>query len=90
MRKQGRFIEFSVFSDTVTTDWSVIGDGKELDMYGVQLSGKRFPDAIELLHTGALRSDGVVTHLFSISEWQKAFETASDAKQSVKVGIIFD
>lgn len=29
-RKAGRFVEFSVFKDKTTLDWSLIGDTKEL------------------------------------------------------------
>lgn len=37
IRKLGRFVEFSVFGAPTTLDWSVIGDGKELDVLGSQL-----------------------------------------------------
>ena len=34
IRKRGRFVEFSVFGQDVTVDWSIISDRKELDLYG--------------------------------------------------------
>ncbi len=37
LRKLGRFVEFSVFNDEATVDWSIIGDRKELDVLGSHL-----------------------------------------------------
>mgnify|MGYP000579823127 CR=1 FL=1 len=54
IRKAGRFVEFSLFLEPVTCDWSVIGDGKELDMYGVSLSHGCFPETIRGLCSGEL------------------------------------
>ena len=34
IRKLGRFVEFSVFGQPATIDWSIIGDRKELDVLG--------------------------------------------------------
>ena len=43
IRKLGRFVEFSVFGSETTVDWSIIGDGKELDVLGAHLSPYCFP-----------------------------------------------
>ena len=37
IRKLGRFVEFSVFGQPATIDWSIIGDRKELDVLGSHL-----------------------------------------------------
>ncbi|WP_293910512.1 hypothetical protein [Deinococcus sp.] len=37
IRKLGCFVEFSVFGQDVTVDWSIIGDRKELDVLGAHL-----------------------------------------------------
>ena len=37
IRKLGRFVEFSVFGEPTTVDWSIIGDRKELDLLGSHL-----------------------------------------------------
>ena len=38
IRKLGRFVEFSVYNDPVTVDWSIIGDRKELDLQELTLA----------------------------------------------------
>lgn len=76
IRKQGTFVEFSVFNEDVTVDWSVIGDGKELTIKGVSLSPDCYDSVIEWIGSGKLPTDGVVTHKFSLDEWEKAFKIA--------------
>src|SRR5690606_8762847 len=77
IRKLGRFVEFSVFSQPTLLDWSIIGDRKELDVLGSHLSPYRYPFVIENIASGKLKTDGVVSKTFSIEEWEKAFEYAS-------------
>lgn len=88
--KGGRFIEFSLFLEPVTCDWSVIGDGKELNMYGVSLSQGCFPETIRGLYTGELKSEGVVSHQFSLENYEAAFEQSGSGTGSVKVAFVFE
>lgn len=88
--KGGRFIEFSLFLEPVTCDWSVIGDGKELDMYGVSLSYGCFPDTIEGLCSKVLKSEGVVSHKFPLCDYEKAFEQSGKGTDSIKVVFTFE
>jgi erythritol/L-threitol dehydrogenase len=37
LRKLGTFIQYSVFKDPVSVDWSIISDDKELDVKGAHL-----------------------------------------------------
>lgn len=37
IRKAGNFVEFSVMARETTTDWTIIGDSKELNIYGAHL-----------------------------------------------------
>lgn len=90
IRKAGKFIEFSLFLEPVTCDWSVIGDGKELDMYGVSLSYGCFPETIRGLYTGELKSEGVVSHKFALEDYEAAFEQSARGTGSVKVAFIFE
>jgi len=89
IRKLGRFIEFSVFSEPTTVDWSIIGDRKELDLLGAHLSPYCFPFVIENIANGNLKTEGVVTSTFPIEEWEKAFEHASGKYGDMKVAIRF-
>lgn len=90
IRKAGKFIEFSLFLEPVTCDWSVIGDGKELDMYGVSLSYKCFPKVIEGLESGMLKSEGVVTHTYQLKDYEQAFEQSGNGVDSIKVAFTFE
>ena len=86
LRKQGTFVEFSVFKDEASIDWSVIGDGKELTIKGVSLSPYCYETVIEWIGSGKLPTEGVVTHKFGLDEWEKAFETAeTGAGGAIKV-----
>lgn len=87
IRKLGRFVEFSVFGAPTTLDWSIIGDRKELDVLGSHLSPYCFPFVIENIHNGKLNTNGVVSTMFPIDEWEKAFDYASGKYGDLKVAI---
>ena len=89
IRKLGRFVEFSVFGQETTLDWTIIGDRKELDVLGSHLSPYCYPFVIENIMSGKLKTDGVVTRKFSIAEWEKAFDYASGKYGDFKVAITF-
>ena len=89
IRKLGRFVEFSVFGAPTTVDWSIIGDRKELDICGAHLSPYCFPFVIENIANGNLKTDGVVSSMFPIEEWEKAFEYATGKYGDFKVAITF-
>ncbi len=89
IRKMGRFVEFSVFKDPVTVDWSIISDRKELDLLGAHLSPYCYPSVIKWIQDGSMPTDGVVTHQFGLDDWEKAFELATTgADNSIKVAIV--
>lgn len=87
--KQGRFVEFSVFSGPSTVDWSVIGDEKELDVLGVHLSPWCFDFVIEKIVAGELKTEGVVSKTFPLEKWEEAFECASGRHGDFKVAFVF-
>ena len=82
IKKGGHFVEFSVFMDETTLNWSILGDHKELDLYGVSLSPGCFPEVIEGLYSGKLKSKGVVTHTFALSDYQEALKTSANGKDA--------
>lgn len=89
IRKMGRFVEFSVFGEPVTVDWSIIGDRKELDILGAHLSPYNYPWVIKWINDGTMPTDGVVTHTFRLDEWEKAFHIAKTGEDNaLKVAII--
>ena len=85
IRKNGRFVEFSLFNDPVTCNWSVIGDGKELDIYGSSLSPGCFPAVIDGIHSGRLNTKGIVTHSFRLEDFKAAFDLCMDGRENIKV-----
>lgn len=89
IRKLGRFVEFSVFAQATTLDWSIIGDRKELDVLGAHLSPYCFPFVIENIANGNLKTEGVVSRLFSLEDWQEAFEYAAGKHGDFKVAFQF-
>jgi L-iditol 2-dehydrogenase len=89
IRKLGRFVEFSVFGSATTVDWSIIGDRKELDLLGAHLSPYAYPFVIENIHKGTLKTAGVVSSIFSLDEWEKAFDYATGKYGDFKVAFKF-
>jgi L-iditol 2-dehydrogenase len=89
LRKHGRFVEFSVFSQETSVDWSIIGDRKELDITGSHISGLYgYPVAIDFLERNIIKVDEIVTHTFPLKGWQEAFTLAEKGEESVKVVLI--
>ena len=84
LRKLGRFVEFSVFGAPATVDWSIIGDRKELDIRGAHLGPYCYPIAIDLLARGLVTSRGIVTHDFTLDQWDDAIAVAN-SPESIKV-----
>ena len=89
IRKLGRFVEFSVFGAATTVDWSVIGDGKELDILGAHLSPYCFEYVIRHIANGDLKTDGVVSSLYKIEQWEEAFDKATGKDGDFKVAFTF-
>ncbi len=89
IRKLGRFVEFSVFAEPATVDWSIIGDRKELDVLGAHLSPYAYPFVIENIMNRKLKTEGIVSSIFSLEEWEKGFEYATGKYGDLKVAFVF-
>lgn len=88
IRKLGRFVEFSVFKDPVTVDWSIISDRKELDVLGSHLGPYCYPIVIDGIASGQLPTEGIVTHKLPLEEFEKGFEMVKEGKNSLKVVLV--
>ncbi|KQS14599.1 iditol 2-dehydrogenase [Curtobacterium sp. Leaf183] len=89
LRKLGTFVEYSVFKDAVSVDWSIISDDKELDVRGAHLGPHTWPAAIKLLEAETLPMDEICTHQFPLERFQDALDLVGDSSGgSVKVSII--
>lgn len=85
IRKMGTFVEFSVFKDLVTVDWSIISDRKELNLLGGHLSPYCYKTVINWIGKGTLSTDGVVTHMLPLEQWESGFDLVSSGSESIKV-----
>jgi threonine dehydrogenase-like Zn-dependent dehydrogenase len=88
LRKQGTFVEYSVFKDDVSTDWSVISDDKELDVLGAHLGPYCWPAAIAMIESGRLPMDRICTHQLPLTEFEEGLELVRDGSTSIKVSLI--
>jgi threonine dehydrogenase-like Zn-dependent dehydrogenase len=85
VRKLATFVEFSVFKDNVTVDWSIIGDAKELNLHGAHLSPHTYPTAIRMIEQKLLPLDEIVTHRLKLTDFQQGIDMVVNGLTSVKV-----
>lgn len=88
IRKLGRYVEFSVYNDATTVDWSIIGDRKELDLRGAHLSPNAYQSAIRFVHKGQIKPEKVITHEIPLGDFKKGFEMVEKGEESIKVVLI--
>lgn len=83
--KLGTFVEFSVMREPVTTDWTIIGDTKELNIHGAHLGPGCYPVAIDMIRKGLLPMDRIVTHRLPLQRFQKGIDLVAEGERSIKV-----
>jgi L-iditol 2-dehydrogenase len=88
VRNMGRYVQFGVFAKDVTADWNIIGDTKEIAIFGSHLSGHCYGAVIKGMIDGTIQTDGVVTHSFPLEQWKAAFETAEKDPSAIKVMLV--
>ena len=88
LRKRGRFVEYSVFRENVSVDWSIISDDKALDVLGAHLGPNCWPKAIQLIESGKLPMDRIVTHQLPLTDFKKGLDLVHDGTVSVKVALL--
>jgi threonine dehydrogenase-like Zn-dependent dehydrogenase len=88
LRKMGTFVEYGVFRDPVTVDWTIIGDTKALDIRGAHLGAHCWPAAIRLLESKELPMARIVTHELPLDRFGEGFELVSNGRESIKVVLI--
>jgi len=85
LRKAGTFVEFSVMREPVTTDWTVIGDTKELDIRGAHLGPNCYPAVIQSLASGAVDGSVFISHELRLEEYVQGIEIVHAGRDSLKV-----
>ncbi len=88
LRRLGTFVEFSVHSGPVSVDWSVIGDVKELNIYGSHLGPYCYPLAIEYLKNGTIKAAELITHSLPLERFAEGLDIAARAEESIKVVLV--
>jgi threonine dehydrogenase-like Zn-dependent dehydrogenase len=88
LRKLGTFVEYSVFKDDVTVDWSIISDDKELDVRGAHLGPHCWPAAIAMIESGRLPMDRICTHQLPVSDFKEGLDLVADGRSSIKVTLM--
>ncbi len=89
IRKGGRYVEYSVFSEEVTADWSMIGDGKEVEIRGGHLSPMGcYTSAIRFLHSGKMQASKMITHRLPLEQWLDGFKLVEKGVESIKVLLV--
>jgi threonine dehydrogenase-like Zn-dependent dehydrogenase len=88
LRKLGTFVEYSVFKDDVTVDWSIISDDKELNVLGAHLGPHCWPAAIRMIESGRLPMDRICTHQLPLERFQEGLELVAEGTKSIKVSLV--
>lgn len=88
VRKLGTFVEFSVMREPVTTDWTIIGDTKELNIHGAHLGPYCYPVAMDMIAKGLLPMDQIITHRLPLSSFQAGIDLVEAGDRSIKVTLV--
>lgn len=88
VRNMGKYVQFGVFSKDVTADWNIIGDTKHMDILGSHLSGHCYEAVIKGIMDGTLKTNGIVSHKYPLTEWEEAFAVAEKDPDAFKVALI--
>jgi L-iditol 2-dehydrogenase len=81
-------VQFGFFAEDITEDWKIIGDTKEMDILGAHLSGFCYEPVIKGITDGSIKTNGVVSHIYKLDDWEQAFETAANDPDAIKVVLI--
>ena len=81
-------MQFGVFAKDVTADWNVIGDTKHMDVVGSHLSGHCYNAVIKGMVNGTMKTNGILSHRFALTDWEKAFEVTEKDPAAFKVALI--
>ena len=76
IRKLGTFVEFSVFNEPATVNWTIIGDSKELTIHGSHLGPHCYPKAIAALADGRVDVKRLLADAYPLPEFDRAMAAA--------------
>jgi len=76
VRKLGTFVEFSVFNEPTTVNWTLIGDSKELTIHGSHLGPYCYPKAIAALADGSVNVQPLLAETFPLTRFDDAMQAS--------------
>lgn len=76
IRKLGTFVEFSVFNEPATINWTIIGDSKELTIHGSHLGPNCYPKTIAAIADGTLNVKPLLADAYSLDRFAEAMESS--------------
>ena len=71
--------------NSVTVDWTVIGDTKELNIHGAHLSPYCYPLAIDMIRQHQVPVSSIVTDILPLDDYAHAFSLVAKPQNSIKV-----
>lgn len=81
----GRLLLYGVYRQPSKVDWNVLAEFKELDVRGGHLAPNgAFGEAIELLSSGAVEAEAIVTHRYPLQELERALDSPGGDRIRVK------
>ncbi len=87
LRRGGKLILLAVPSQKVTLD-PLLLSGERVIMSSANNMYWCFPQAIELMKSGKVKADPIITHQYSLSEAVEAFHVAEDKEKNEAVKVI--
>jgi threonine dehydrogenase-like Zn-dependent dehydrogenase len=76
IRKLGTFVEFSVFNEPSTVNWTIIGDTKELNVHGTHLGPGGYAPSIQALADGSVRVAPLLAGSYPLTRFDEAMQAA--------------
>ena len=76
MRRLGTFVEFSVFNEPVTVNWTVIGDTKELNIHGSHLGPYCYPKTIAAIADGRIDVKPLLATSYPLTSFDEAMQAS--------------
>ncbi|HEV2530037.1 MAG TPA: zinc-binding dehydrogenase [Thermomicrobiales bacterium] len=76
VRKLGTFVEFSVFNEPATVNWTIIGDTKELNIHGSHLGPGGYEPSIRALADGSVDVRPLLAQAYPLDRFDEAMAAA--------------
>jgi L-iditol 2-dehydrogenase len=76
LRKLGTFVEFSVFNEPATINWTLIGDQKELTIHGSHLGPYCYPAVIAALAGGTVDVSPLLAEAYPLTDFDRAMQAS--------------